>query len=166
MAACAVGSDIYVFGGFSSDGLAHFSVFKFDTEANVWSTLAPMPLACSYHSAGVLGGLIYVVGAGDHSDEVLRFDPASGAWSTLAPTTGTKECGAPFVAGGCLYVAGGVSQPKRVERYDVASNTWTVAADMLAMRTFLFAVTIGSAGPVEELDLFDSLIAKACSGRP
>jgi hypothetical protein len=51
-----------------------------------------------------------------------------------------------------------------VERYDVTSNTWTFMADLLEGRRFLGAVTIGSAGPAEEQDLFDSLIAKAGRG--
>jgi hypothetical protein len=50
---------------------------EFDTEANEWSTLAPMPNAdCCAHRACVLEGLIYIMGAGN-GNEVLRFDPAS-----------------------------------------------------------------------------------------
>jgi hypothetical protein len=61
-------------------------VFKYDTEPDAWSTLAPMPHIASEHSASVLDGLIYIVGAGDDRCGVLRFDPVSGAWNTLAPT--------------------------------------------------------------------------------
>jgi hypothetical protein len=66
--------------------------------------------------------------------------------------------------GGCLYAAGGQGGSESVERYDVASDTWTAVADMLEGRRLFGAVTTGSAGPVEEQDLFDSLIAKASSG--
>jgi hypothetical protein len=38
---------------------------------------------------------------------------------------------------------------------------WHSVADMLERRERFNAVTIGSAGPAEEQDLFDSLIAKA-----
>jgi hypothetical protein len=116
-AACAHGSDIFAFGGFGDDlgidegGDDHASVFKYDTVANDWSTLAPMPVACSFHSACVLDGLIYIVGAGNgaNESEVLRFDPVSGAWSTLAPTTSRRYGGegSSFVVGGCLYAVGG-----------------------------------------------------------
>jgi hypothetical protein len=165
MAACAIGSDIYVFGG-SYGGGDKASVFKYDTEADEWSTLAPMPFACARHSACVLSGLVYIVGAGASCREVLRFDPASGAWSTLASTSNLRICGASFVVGGCLYVTGGPSQLPSVERYDMASDTWTDAASMLDFRGYLGAVTIGSVAPAEDQDLFDSLIAKASSGRP
>jgi hypothetical protein len=155
LAACAIGSFIYVFGGFS--GLPLTSVFRFDTEANVWSTLALMPHVCSYHSASVLGDLMYIVGAGSGRG-VLCCDPASGAWSALAPASSSRQGGASFVVGGCLYAAGGVIQSS------VASNTWTAVIDMLEGRHHFGAVTFES--PAEEQDLFDSLIAKASSGRP
>jgi hypothetical protein len=56
-----------------------------------------------------------------------------------------------------------MAQPLSVERYDVASNTWRAVADMLEGRKFFIGVTIGSAGPAEEQDLFDALITKASS---
>jgi hypothetical protein len=161
-AACAIGSDIYVFGGSDGTYQPQTSVFKFDTEANEWSTLAPMPHACSWHSASVLSGLVYIVGCGLNHRQVMCFDPTSGAWSTPAPTLVSSENGASFVLDGCLYAAGG---SQSVERYDTAGNTWTAVADMLDGRLLFGAVTIGSAGPAEEQDLFDSLIAKASSGR-
>jgi hypothetical protein len=152
-AACAIGSDIYVFGGNGESSQPQASVFKFDT-----------PHECSWHSASLLGGLIYIVGAGDDHCETLRFDPASGAWSTLAPTLVSREDSTSFVLDECLYVADGNDGSEKVERYDVASDTWTAVANMLQGR-FFSVVAFGSAGPAEEEDLFDSLIAKASSGR-
>jgi hypothetical protein len=48
-----------------------------------------------------------------------------------------------------------------VESYDVASNTWESVANMLENRQNFSAVSIGSAGPSEEEDLFDAPIVKA-----
>jgi hypothetical protein len=112
-----------------------------------------------------MNGLVYIVGAGDNYREVIRFDPASGACSMLAPTSTSREDSASFVVGGCLYAAGGDGGSESVERYDVASNTWEAVADMLGGRQWPGAVTIGSAGPAEEQDLFDLLIAKTSSGQ-
>jgi hypothetical protein len=166
-AACAIGSDIFVLGGLSAanGGEAQASVYKLDTVANEWSTLAPMPLACSCHSASVLDGMIYIVGAGPTRKDVLRFDPGSDVWSTLTSTLTAKHGVCSFVLGGCLYAAGGLSSPSSVERYDVTSNTWTAVADMLQARGYPCAVTIGSRGPTDEHNLFDSLIAKASEQR-
>jgi Ni,Fe-hydrogenase III small subunit len=163
VAACAIGSDIFVLGGFSTanGGEVHASVYKLDTVANEWSTLAPIPLGCAFHSASIMDGMIYIVGAGPTQKAVLRFDPASDVWSALTSTLTTKREGCSFVLGGCLYAAGGSSSPSSVERYDLVSNTWTAVADMLQARLYPCAVTIGSTGPTEEQNLFDSLIAKA-----
>jgi N-acetylneuraminic acid mutarotase len=154
---------MYVFGGRLALGGPLSSVFKYDTETNTWSTLEPMPLPCSKHSVSVLDGdQVYIVGAGINGKGVLRFDTASGVWSTLGAISNNKHRSATFVVGGCLYVAGGGGDPYSiVERYDVATDTWTAVANMLEGRRNFGAVTIGSADPAEEQDLFDSLIAKA-----
>jgi hypothetical protein len=164
-AACAIGSAIFVFGGGDHSG-DQASVFKYDTVANEWSTLAPMPHACSEHSASMLDGLIYILGSGDSYGELLRFDSISAAWSTLDSTEGSRIAVSLFLLGGFLYAAGGFGCGSSVECYDVASNTWKAVADMLERRYAYGAVSIRSAGPVEEQDLFDSLIAKASIRRP
>jgi hypothetical protein len=153
--ACVVGRDIYVFGDSSTANLV--PVFKFDTEVEEWDILPPMPIACKHLSASVLDGLVYIMGAGITGREVLSFDPASGMWANLASTSSNSRGGASFVLSGSLYSAGGLA----VERYDVASNTWVFVPNMLEVRVYFGAVTIGFAGPAEELDLFDSLIVKA-----
>jgi kelch-like protein 18 len=157
---------IYVFGGHL--GLERqTSVFKYNTETDTWSMLEPMPLPSSSHSVNVLDGdQVYIVGAGDDGKGVLRFDTSSGMWSTLGATSNKKDSSATFVVGGCLYVAGGGDDSSSsVERYDVVTDTWTAVADMLEVRCYHGAVTIGSADPAEEQDLFDSLIAKAVKER-
>jgi N-acetylneuraminic acid mutarotase len=163
IAACVLGTDIYVFGGDDEHEIAQTSVFKFDTETNEWSTVpAPMPLASTGHSAIALGGLVYIVGAGADNREVLSFNPASGAWNTLASTSFCRMYGSSFVMGGCLYAAG--SWPdiiSQVERYDVTTDTWMADASLIEGRNMCCAVTIGSVGPADEQNLFDSLIAIA-----
>jgi hypothetical protein len=123
-----------------------------------------MPLANFWHNASVLDGMVYLVGTGDQGSSTLRFDPVSGAWSTLAPKLCNRLGSAAFVVDGCLCVAGGAIHLSSVERYNVANNTWEAVADMLEGRRYFGAVTIGSASPAEEQDLFDMLIAKASSG--
>jgi hypothetical protein len=167
-AAYAVGSDIFVFGGGDDMYQVQSSVFKYDTVADDWSTLDPMPYSCFDISASVLDGLVYRVGALPYV--VRRFDPASGAWSIIAPTLMDHTEGSTFVLDGCLYAAGGGDiddehSHSGVERYDVASNTWTAVANMLGARSH-FGVSTTSKGQVEEQDLFDSLIAKAVRRLP
>jgi hypothetical protein len=157
-ASCVNKSSIYVDEG----GEDQASVFKFDTEANEWSTNAPMPIVCSSHSASLIGSEVSLVGAASSGREVLRSDFTTSTWSTLAYTLYDRVFGISFVLAGCLYAAGGGHDTSAsVERYDVATNTWTAVADMLEGRRSLGAFCIESEGPNEEQDLFDSLIAKA-----
>jgi N-acetylneuraminic acid mutarotase len=165
-AACVIGVHIFIFGGKDDDMNEQASTFKFDTITNIWSTLPPMSHTTSNASARSLNGFAYIVGAGD-GFQVLRFDPMSAEWSVLAPTSRNRRAGVSFIAGGCLYVAGGIGSvggqidTSKVERYDAASNTWTEVAPMVERRTEFCAVTVGSAGPAEDEDRFDSLIATA-----
>jgi hypothetical protein len=165
-AAVAVGTDIYVFGGEDDEDDKQDDVYKYDTVADAWSTLAPMPHDCSGHSASVCHGLVYIVGAGTGGRQVLRFEPASGVSRTLAPTLSKHNFCTTFVLDGSLYVAGGIYNDSNVERYDAATDTWTAVADMLEGRHSFAAVTIGSTGPAEEPNLFDSLIDKVSRRQP
>jgi N-acetylneuraminic acid mutarotase len=167
LAACAIGSDIFVFGG--GNGANVSSVLKLDTLANEWSILGPMPTTCRYHSVSVLNDLVYIVGA-SWGYNMLRFDHATEVWSELARTSINRREGSSFVLDDCLYAAGGEGDSgagtASAERYDVATDTWILVADMLEARQCSSAITIGSAGPAEEQDLFDTLIAKASRDQP
>ena len=138
-------------------------MFKYDTEANEWSTLTPMPCASSYHNANSIDGFIYVMGAGNDNQDFLRFDPASEVWSSLAPFSNTKESCSSFVLDRCLYVVGGyASYAASVERYDVVTDKWTDVGNILEARRGFCAVTVQALPTlVEEADLFDVLIAKS-----
>jgi hypothetical protein len=164
-AACAIGTDVYVFGGEDGDEEILDSVFKYDTEANVWTSLSHMPQNCAYHSACELNGLIYIVGVGGSGEGVLCFDPPSGDWESRAPTLHNRRYATCVVLGGSLYAGGGISRGSSMERYDVATNKWTFVASMQEDRHSCCAVTIGSMGPPEEEGVFDMLIAEASSRR-
>jgi hypothetical protein len=91
-----------------------------------------MPLRCSYHSASVLDGRVYIVASQNH--DVLRFDLTSGVWTIIAPALNIRHRGASFVVCGNLYVAGGFDNVVVGANSSVASNTWTFVADMLRPR--------------------------------
>jgi hypothetical protein len=160
--ACVVGSDIYVFGGVDDTCGGTSTVFKYDTEADNWSTLAPMPApAMDYgYSAIELGGLIYIVGGGINSDGLLSFNPTSEIWIKLCPLNSECCCGVSFVLRGCLYAAAAKDGESIMQRYDVTTNAWMDVGFMPEERYHFGAVTIGTASPAEERDLFDVLIAK------
>ncbi|KAK2978575.1 hypothetical protein RJ640_006694 [Escallonia rubra] len=85
----ALGSCLYVLGGFSRDS-AMRCVWKYDPVLNAWSEVPPMSTGRAYCRTSVLDNKLYVVGgvsqgqggvAPLQSAEV--FDPCSGAWSEL-----------------------------------------------------------------------------------
>jgi N-acetylneuraminic acid mutarotase len=70
-ASCAVGTDIYIFGGADRNGANQDSLFKYDTLKNEWSTLASMISCEIYTSATLIGEVVYILGAGYYGREVL-----------------------------------------------------------------------------------------------
>jgi hypothetical protein len=160
-AACTLGSDIYVLGGSDDRGAGLASVFKYNTVANIWTTLAPMQTFGIYPGVTTLDGRIYLTGMGFNGKEVLLFDLASRIWSSLAHTMHNRRQGSLFVLNGCLHAAGGNPVISSVERYDAGTDTWTAVADMLEGRRVSGAVTIPAVGPAEKQNLFDALIVKA-----
>jgi N-acetylneuraminic acid mutarotase len=165
--ACVLGSDIYVFGGKNiNDTSPTSAAYRFNTETNEWATLAPMPEAKSDHSVSVLDGFIYVMGGEDKDDSlrsVLRFDPLANLWSTMAPMSVTRTVFGSFVLGGSIHAVAGYDGENRVssmERYSVVSDSWSEVLDgqLGTARDLLKTFVVRF-----EMDLFDSLIAKAKS---
>jgi influenza virus NS1A-binding protein len=165
--ACVVGGDIYIIGGRNDDMEKTSTTYRFSTETKEWATLAPMPNAMSGHSVCVVDGLIYVLG-GEQSNNyctssVHRFDLVANMWSTVAPMSIAQGmCGA-FVLGGNIYAVGGFDGEDRLssmELYSVASDSWSDVGggELGTARNCFGALVVQS-----ELDLFDSLIAKAKS---
>jgi N-acetylneuraminic acid mutarotase len=164
--ACVLGSNIYVFGGRNENDTATSTTYRFSTERNEWATLAPMPEVNSLHSVLVLDGLIYVMGGWDSDDNsmssVHRFDPIANLWSTVAPMLVARLTFGTFVMGGSIYAVGGADEENNMlssmERYSVATNSWSevLDGDLSQTRDCLGALVVRF-----EMDLFDSLIAKA-----
>jgi hypothetical protein len=163
--ACVLGCDIYIFGGDDDDDTPTSTTYRFSTETNEWATLAPMPEVNSLHCVSMLDGLIYVMG-GWHIDNnsmrsVHRFDPVANLWSTVAPMLVARSTFGTSVMGGSIYAVGGYEGGNglsSMERYSVASDSWSevLGGDLGQKRSNVGALVVRL-----EMDLFDSLIAKA-----
>ena len=100
-----------------------------------WTTKAAMPTATSNATAGVVNGILYVVGGTDPSGHigaaVEAYDPATNTWTTKARMLAVRLAPASGVVNGILYVVGGLSCLSlssycvMVEAYNPATNTWT-----------------------------------------
>jgi N-acetylneuraminic acid mutarotase len=130
-AAVAIGSRIYITGGFKTvTNVPTAEVLVYNLASHVWSKAAPLPAPRGGHAAVVLGGKIHVIGGGnsqstlaDHSE----FDPASNSWVERAPLPRSEGSPAAVVFNGKLYAIGGRSGGSDfgdVYIYDPATDRW------------------------------------------
>lgn len=130
-AAVAIGSRIYVIGGFKTvTNVPTSDVLVYDVGTHAWSTAAPLPAPRGGHAAAALEGKIHVIGGGnsrstlaDHSE----YDPATDKWTGRAPLSRSKGSPAAVVLNDTLYSLGGRSGPSDfgdVEIYDPLADRW------------------------------------------
>jgi N-acetylneuraminic acid mutarotase len=130
-AAAAIGSRVYVIGGFEGIGNAPTArVHVYDLGTRTWSEAAPLPAPRGGHAAAVLGGRIHVVGGGNAATTLAShsvYDPATDRWTDRAPLRRAKGSPAAVVLRGRLYAIGGRSGSSDfgdVEIYDPAADRW------------------------------------------
>ena len=151
-AGAAIGSKIYVIGGFFTS--ASSLTFVFDTLTQVWSQLAPMSIARADFAAGAVGGKVYAVGGRDSQNDFIslleEYDPNLNTWTSKAPMP-TPRAGHRIISVGAkLYVIGGYSlanngaRIQAVEAYDPASNSWQSLASMPTGRNAFGICTDGA----------------------
>jgi len=113
-------------------------VERYQPTTNRWTTVAPLPMATTDHSAVVLAdGRVLVAGGRDQdavpyreSAAVWRYDPAQDRWEALAPLQIPRFRGTGVtLADGRAMVAGGTGPintdaERTAEVYDPQSGTW------------------------------------------
>jgi len=106
---------------------------------HTWTAKAPIPTPRVGAAAGVVSGVLYVVGGQEVTGSALgtveAYDPVADAWSTKAPMPTARVGVGAGVIDGILYAVGGdVSDNGSIvgtlEAYDPATNTWTTKAPM------------------------------------
>jgi N-acetylneuraminic acid mutarotase len=130
----AIGDRVYVVGGVTAVGPGPSGIVEaYDTIADHWSPVAPLPAPLRGIAAAATGGILYAVGgfgAGDAAvADVFAYDPAADAWTTRAPLPAPRGGTAAVAFGGKLYVAGGRRDGVALHDfavYDPADDAWTV----------------------------------------
>jgi N-acetylneuraminic acid mutarotase len=141
-AAVAIGTRIYVIGGFrTTTNVPTADVLVYDTATRVWSNAAPLPSPRGGHAAVVIDGRIHVIGGGNSQSTLAdhyEYDPTSNTWLTRAPLSRSKGSPAAAVLHGKLYSIGGRSGSSDfgdVEIYDPATGGWSTGPDIPARGT-------------------------------
>jgi len=145
-AAGVINGVLYVAGGVGSGGIGRADAIAaleaYNPVTDTWTTKAPMPTARAGGAAGVINGILFVVGGtsssvtGGYADlnSVEAYNPTTNTWATKAPMPTAGFGMASAVINGILYVAGFSAASAAVEAYDPATDTWTTEAPMLTAR--------------------------------
>ncbi len=131
-AAAAIGSRVYVIGGFEGTGNTPTdAVHVYDLGTRAWSQAAPLPAPRGGHAAVVLDGRIHILGGGNSVSTLAThsvYDPATDSWTERARLRRAKGSPAAVVLGGLIYAIGGRSGSSDfgdVDIYDPAANRWS-----------------------------------------
>lgn len=127
---------LYCFGGLTEPywwGRTSTSAFRYDPALDRWTVLAPMPVARSNFTIGVLDGKIYCAGGNVHypncTSQVDRYDPATGLWATVPSLPEKRGSTSGGTIAGKLVIAHGLVDPSTTRRqvfvYDPGTDAWT-----------------------------------------
>lgn len=151
-AAGAIDGIIYVAGGYV-EGSGYISdVEAYDTSADKWAVVSPMPTARDVlgTSTAVVDGKLYVIGGnarGYCTNANEAYDPTTDSWTSRAPMP-TPRCHVSVVANnGRIYAFGGTNTNGSVrysvlEIYDPAADLWTTGSPMPTGRHYIGAVAM------------------------
>jgi N-acetylneuraminic acid mutarotase len=131
MAVAAVGTKIYVLGGYPSSRTPVNTLQIYDTATGTWKRGAIYPITIHHPvTVGVggklysLGGQISLSGQSDTS-RTFEYDPERDAWRELAPMPTARGGGAGAAVGDKIYVVGGRPPAANAfEVYSIAENRW------------------------------------------
>jgi N-acetylneuraminic acid mutarotase len=144
----AIGDVIYVVGGLAGPTPSD-AVEAYDTVADRWRPVAPLPAALHHVAVAAVDGRLYAFG-GLVADfgavaSVFAYDPGADAWTPRAPLPTARGAAAAAVLAGRVFVAGGLRAGASVDdfaAYDPATDTWTKLPAMSHACDHLGAATV------------------------
>lgn len=145
-AAAAIGSSIYVVGGFGTLAFdPQRSVYRYDIPLDRWTQVADLPSPRGALAAVAIGGRIYAVGGVPGGTGLTVYDPATNAWTILPPMPTPREHLAAAALHGILFVAGGrfAGNTNAFECYEPALQRWTSLPPLPTARGGIAAATLG-----------------------
>jgi len=142
---------IYAIGGFEAPFAGQSArVEAYDIAADVWRTVAPLPLSGHHIGAGVAAGHVYAVGGltslqFNPRGELFRYRADIDAWEQRASMPTPRGALAVATVDDKLHAIGGFGPGVEVAdhaAYDPASDSWQVLAPLPGARDHLAAVVI------------------------
>ena len=145
----AIGDDVYVAGGLRGGSVSDFA--RYDTRADAWEDLPPMPAPLDHGAGAANGGLFYAFGgrSGTHTSAVSAFDPGTQRWSPRAPMPTSRagfglavRAGRAVLVGGEGNAASPIGMFDDTEVYDFSADTWSVLPPMKTPRHGMGAASV------------------------
>jgi hypothetical protein len=159
----AVGSRLFVFGGFTSGGPVNLPATArsdaYDAATNAWQPVADLPVVVTHAPAVVDGETIWLIGGyvgdspGPATDQVWRYSVVTNAWSPGPALPAARGAGGAAIIGGELHYFGGTSRgsgkgsPDEEEHWALrldGGTTWEPRAPLPNPRNHLAGVTLGN----------------------
>lgn len=133
--------EMYVVGGWNTDGDATNGLYAYDPSSQVWTQEANLPEDISGAAVATLNGQLYVVGGcttggcSPTSDAVYRYNPLTNSWTQLASyPTAAAFAGCAGIDGGIVCAGGddadSNSSLTSTYIYNPSTNTWSQGANM------------------------------------
>jgi non-specific serine/threonine protein kinase len=136
-AAVAVGTRIYVVGGYDGQRLVA-PTYAYDAKTEGWREVAPIPTPRDHVAAALLQGRVCAIGGrrlslATNLATFECYDPAADRWESM-PSAPTARGGVGAAAVGDRLVFAGGEQPsgtyKEVELYDAVTRMWSRLPDL------------------------------------
>jgi N-acetylneuraminic acid mutarotase len=135
-AAAVFNNKIYVIGGIIAESNPSYSGYTgitevYDPSTDTWETKEPMPTACAYLDANVVGDRIYLITGLTYADvfpfqggndKNQVYDPITDSWSTKTPIPSENAAYVSAVINDKIYIMGA---DHLTQIYDPETDTWT-----------------------------------------
>lgn len=134
VSAAAVGSEVFVLGGYTADGGSSRRADAYSPARDSWRRLPDLPVGVNHATAVGVNGRGYLLGGYAASGAVLRsvFVLQGGRWRALPRMPFPRAAAGAGVAGRRIVVAGGIGQGRRLARnalvFDLRTSRWSVVA--------------------------------------
>jgi Kelch motif protein len=149
VAVAAIGSRVYVVGGFARGGDQRL-VEEFDDASGRWQERAPLPRGMNHVGLSSFEGKLYAFGGfsaenGAPSADAVVYDPATDRWRGLAPVPTARGSISVAVLGDVIHLVGGHERHSVATHdvYDPRTNTDARAAPIPVGRDHMGLVAYG-----------------------
>lgn len=111
---CALGDNIYVFGGASADGTTQAKTWVYNVSTDTWSAKSPLPVARSHAACVRVGDFLYVLGGRNNGvplEPVERYDAATDSWTSPTRIPTPRQIISAEAIGSKIFIPGGQTTP-------------------------------------------------------